>query len=217
MANFMINGASQKETHFFDLFHERGVRWYHRHFDFKAGSLSGECTPFYLMHPEAPKRAYRYNPGLKLIAILRNPTERAWSHYLMNREAQREQLSFTEALASEDKRLAESSDITDPNSNFLHFSYQHRGRYAEQLDHWLNYFSPEQLLVINYHDFFRDPWQAVQEVYRFLGAAPLYDTILHHENSGKLKDNIPPEAAKSLNDYFREPNAQLAKKYGIRF
>lgn len=216
-ANLMVRNASQKEIHYFDLFHDKGVKWYHNHFNFSRGCIGGECTPFYLMHPHAPQRARQYNKKLRLVAILRNPAERAWSHYLMNLEAGREALSFEEALDKEQERISTGIDLSDPNSSFLHYSYLTRGRYAEQLNRWLKYFPQSQLLLINYHEFFAHPWQEIQKVYRFLGVAPLYDTPLYHENAGKSSETAPTESAKRLNDYFREPNQQLADKYGIRF
>jgi hypothetical protein len=213
----MISAANRKELHYFDLFYDKGKSWYHDHFSFWAGTISGECTPFYLMHPSAPKRAWRYNKNLRLIAILRNPTERAWSHYLMNVEAGRETLNFSEALDQEQERININAKINDPKSPFLHYSYQARGRYAEQLDQWLEFFPQTQLLLINYQEFFENPWQEIQKVYRFLGVAPFYDTPLYHENAGKSNRALPPEMAKRLNDYFRQPNQVLSEKYGIRF
>lgn len=216
-ANLMISAANRKELHYFDLFYDKGKKWYHDHFSFWDGTISGECTPFYLMHPNAPERAWRYNKNLKLVAILRNPTERAWSHYLMNVEAERENMEFSEALDQEQERINTSANIKDPKSPLLHYSYQARGRYAEQLDRWLEFFPRTQSLLINYHDFFQNPWQEIQKVYRFLGVAPLYDTPLYHENAGKSNQPIPAEMAKRLNDYFRQPNQVLSEKYGIRF
>ena len=216
-ANLRASGARQKELHYFDLFHDKGTGWYYNNFDFKRGLKYGECTPFYLMHPAAAERAYRYNPMLKLIAILRNPVERAWSHYLMNREAGRETLEFEKALDLEQERINSTNNFEDPNSEFLHFSYAARGCYAKQLDHWTQYFPKKQLHLVEYKQFFLNPWQEIQPVYRFLELAPLYDTLAYHENITSAKDTIPTSAANRLNDYFREPNRELATKYGIRF
>ena len=213
----MVSPAIRKELHYFDLFHDNGRDWYHQHFPFSKGTVSGECTPFYLMHPQAPERAWQYNKKLKLIAILRNPIERAWSHYLMNVQAGREKLDFERALDEEQERLNSTVKLEDPNGPLLHYSYQFRGRYAEQLDRWMSFFPQSQLLVINYHSFFENPWQEIQKVYRFLGVAPLYDTPRYHENAGGLNESMPVIAAKRLNDYFRQPNEELSDKYGIRF
>jgi hypothetical protein len=151
------------------------------------------------------------------IAILRNPIERAWSHYLMNVQAGREKLDFERALDEEQERLNSTVKLEDPNGPLLHYSYQFRGRYAEQLDRWMSFFPKSQLLVINYHSFFENPWQEIQKVYRFLGVAPLYDTPRYHENAVGLNESMPVIAAKRLNDYFRQPNEELSDKYGIRF
>lgn len=213
----MVRGSKQKELHYFDIFHEKGRSWYHQQFDFQKGTKSGECTPFYLMHPTAAKRAHQYNPKLKLIAILRNPVERAWSHYLMNREAGRETQEFEKALDLEQERINSTRNFEDPNSEFLHFSYAARGCYAKQLDQWTKLFPKAQLHLVEYKQFFGNPWQSIQPIYRFLELSALYDTVAYHENVSASKAIIPPAAAKRLNDYFREPNKELATKYGIRF
>ncbi len=216
-SNLMIHGGQYKEIHFFDLFHDKGKNWYHQHFNFEKNSLFGECTPFYLMHPLAPARAQFYNPKLKMMAILRNPVERAWSHYLMNVEAGRENLDFETALDKEQERLASTENFNDPNSNFLHFSYASRGLYANQLNRWTEYFREDQLLLFNYEDFFKNPWLEIQRAYQFLGVAPLMNHVSFHENASNSIETIPTAASKKLNDYFREPNELLATKYGIGF
>ena len=212
-----VNASKVKEVHFFDLFYSKGKKWYQDQFHFEKGKLCGECTPFYLMHPDAAPRAFEYSGNLKLIAILRNPVERAWSHYQMNIELGIEKLSFEEALDNERARMQSTRDLSAIDSPFLQYSYASRGRYVEQIAYWLEFFPPERLLLLNYHKFFDKPLTEIQKVYEFLGLSPFDNSLDHIENAGQSSEPIPEEIANRLNDYFRPYNQQLAEKYGIKF
>src|SRR5690606_121408 len=120
--------------------------WYRGHFDlksrFEAGNgsplITGEASPYYMFHPLAARRAKQVCPRARLIVALRNPTERAYSHYHHEKRKRREPLSFEEALAQEDQRLAgEGERIINGSvtSSFTHqhYSYKARGNYARQL------------------------------------------------------------------------------------
>ncbi|MDZ7847545.1 MAG: sulfotransferase domain-containing protein [Owenweeksia sp.] len=127
-----------------------------------------------MLHPDAPQRVNKYSPQMKLIAILRNPVERAVSHYRMSTANGMEPLSFKEALIAEEERLKKPLNEGDSDSAWLWNSYKTRGLYAEQIDRWARFFPADQILLINYHHFFKDPWQNIQPVYRFLGVAPYF-------------------------------------------
>lgn len=212
-ANLMIDGPQEKELHYFDLFYDRGQRWFHRQFNFRA-AVQGEASPYYLLHPQAAERAYRYNSKLKLITILREPMERAWSHYRMNRKRQIEDLSFPEALKAESQRL-QQYDADQPDNALQNYSYLERGLYAEQLELWCQYFSPDQILVLNFHDFAKDPWKEVQKVYRFLAVAPFYGHDTYLENRGEMSPM--PEIPVEFETYFTKSNQQLKQNFGISF
>ncbi|MEJ2557594.1 MAG: sulfotransferase domain-containing protein, partial [Anaerolineae bacterium] len=87
-----IKLASSKEAHYFDLKFDKGINWYRSHFPLipykysvkrlrKQDLITGEATPYYLFHPHAPGRAAAIVPHVKLIVLLRNPADRAYSHY----------------------------------------------------------------------------------------------------------------------------------------
>ena len=111
-----VRAAARKEVHYFDLNYARGATWYRSMFPLAAGLarerrggrrvLVGEASPYYLFYPLAAERAGAVVPSAQLIVLLRDPVERAWSHYRHEVKAGREPLEFEAALAAEPTRLA---------------------------------------------------------------------------------------------------------------
>jgi hypothetical protein len=213
-----IEMASPKEVHFFNFKWDKGIRWYHRFFDFKHNRIQGEATPYYMVHPEAAARAKQYNPNLKIIALLRNPVERAYSHYQMNLARNWDTLPFLDALKAEESRLANDPNPHVKHAASQHASYKTRGLYAEQLHAWETAFGRENMLVLNYHTFFQHPTEALQPVFSFLGLAPYFPAEKDlHLNQHPAKEPMPAEARELLNHYFSKPNQRLEQEFGIRF
>ena len=166
-----------KEVHFFDLNHDRGDEWYHRHFvlpDAGGRVLKGESTPYYLYHLLIPKRVFEYNPGMKLIALLRHPEARAVSHYFHSLRHGLEMVTDMEkAFALEKERISEDKEriargVIQKSYSLQHHSYVDRSLYAPQLAGWLEFFPERQLLLIRSEDFFREPGPVLDSVAEFL-------------------------------------------------
>jgi hypothetical protein len=126
------------------------------------GLRSGEASPYYLFHPHVPGRVAEHLPGVKLIALLRDPVQRAYSHYQHEVAGGFETLSFEEAIEAEPARLAGETErlLAEPLYNSFahqHHSYVARGHYAEQLDRWRPLFGDGQLLMLSSERFFADP------------------------------------------------------------
>jgi hypothetical protein len=165
-----------KEVHFFDHEFGCGTDWYRAHFQKARGNgyVTGESTPYYLFHPLAPERVVETLPECLLIVLLRDPVDRAFSHHNHECALGFESLSFEEAIAAEPERLAreEARLLADPAYRSFahqHHSYLARGRYAEQLEHWLEAFDRDRVLVLGAEDLFADPRRAVEEAQEFLG------------------------------------------------
>ena len=175
-----ITGPSWKEVSYFDRHYVRGEAWYRGNFPNKArtrGKLVGEASPSYLFHPLAPERVRADILNAKLVALLRNPVDRALSHYNHEVALGREPLSFEAALAAEEARLAGEVErlVAEPryfSREWWSHTYQARGRYAEQLDRWLAVFPREQLLILPSEDLAAEPERTHARVLDFLGAAP---------------------------------------------
>src|SRR5947207_13676717 len=172
-----ITGPSFKEVSFFDRHYARGERWYRAHMPVRRSGIVGEASPSYLFHPSAPERVARMLPGARLIALLRNPVDRAFSHYQHEVALGREELSFEDALACEDERMVgEVERMPRDPAYFSHawwnYTYAARGRYAEQLERWFAAFPPEQLLVLLTDDLAADTPGTYRRVLRFLRVDP---------------------------------------------
>ncbi len=148
----------------------------------QPGQLSGEASTLYLYHEAAPAHIRRQRPDAKLIAILRNPTDRAFSSFLHTRRDSREPLAdFSAALAAEPERIA---------ANWSHlWHYQRAGHYAEQVERYLEQFPREQLLFLLYDDLAADPQRVLLKIYGFLGISDQVDidTDRRYNASGQAR------------------------------
>lgn len=164
-----ISVGHPKEVHFFDQNYERGVDWYLRHFpDSDDSNAVGEATPGYIYFPEVAKRIATTLPDVKILLLLRDPVDRAYSHYWHNRSVGRERLDFAEAIASEPKRLERSRDYR------ARYSYLDRGRYGGQLENLLHFIPLEQILVQTFDEIASDPTTVYRRTCRFLGVSDDY-------------------------------------------
>jgi hypothetical protein len=153
----------KKELHFFDLNIGNGVGWYRSHFADAEGRAAGEASPSYMFDADGVRRMSALLPSAKLIAILRDPVDRAYSHYWHSRERGRETLAFEDALETEASRMR-SADVLDR----LYFSYFSRGLYHRQLEYLGRFFSRDQLLVLLLEEFRDEQPRTLQRVWRFL-------------------------------------------------
>lgn len=201
--------AAVKEVHYFTLFHDRGDEWYESNFPRSRGlrkRITGEATPYYLFHPDVPERAHRLCPDAKLIALLRDPVARAFSHYQHERRLGEEPLSFAEAIAKEDERLSGDPFV---DGSHQHFSYAARGRYAEQLRRWWSRFPRERLLILRSEDLFTDPGAVYAQTLEFLGLPNHRPRRFEVFNAGAELDEIEPYVRHELTAYFRPHNTEL--------
>jgi hypothetical protein len=158
--------APVKEIHYFDRNFNQGINWYERHF-LKAtdeGAV-GEASQTYMYDEDAVGRIATVLPKARLIAVLRNPVDRAYSHYWLNRALGREPLSFREAVDVEADRLAAG----DRSARFA-YSYLDRGRYLRQLVHLYDHFPDEAVCTVLFEDLRDRPGETYSWVCRFLGA-----------------------------------------------
>jgi hypothetical protein len=215
-----------KEIHYFDLHYGRGVRWYRGRFPYRhrlrRPALTIDASPYYLVHPLAPRRSAQLLPHVKLVAVLRNPVDRALSHYQHEVRDGRESLSFVEAIDREHERLAgeEQRLLREPgyySHNHHRYSYTHRGRYIEQLRRWVEFFPRSQLLVLQSERLFRDPAAASSAVYDFLGLSP--HRLEHYKPflRGEYERQMPPELRSRLAAYFEPYNRELYQWLGEEF
>jgi hypothetical protein len=215
-----------KEIHYFDLHYARGLRWYRGRFPFahrlRPPTITIDASPYYLAHPLAAERAHRLLPEVRLVALLRNPIERAFSHYQHEVRDGRESLSFVEALDQEAERLAGEEErlLREPgyySYNHHRYSYTRRGHYLEQLLGWTRWYPRSQLLVLQSERLFRDPAAASAEVYRFLGLGSHRLEKYKPFYQGAYDRRIPADIRERLAAHFDPLNRELYRWLGREF
>jgi hypothetical protein len=158
--------ALTDEVHFFDRHFARGIDWYRARFEGSGAARAvGESTPDYMYFPSVPPRMAEHLPGARLVAILRNPVDRAYSHYWHARTRGWERERLSEALAAEGARMAEATDERSRGR----FAYVDRGRYLPQLRRVCDHFPRDSLHVLLFENLRDQPVEAVRSVYRFVG------------------------------------------------
>ena len=182
-----------KEPHFFTYEGEQlnysgpvtDLDSYHQLFEpASQGAIKGEVSPSYIYSPKAPERIKHYLPNVKLIAILRNPVERAYSNFLMATRQGDETLSFSQALQQEQQRI---------NNNWgLLWHYQSKGFYAEQLQRYFSLFDKEQIRIYLYEDWNNNPGSLLQDMFQFLEVDASFtpNTDSRHNTSGIPQNKI---------------------------
>jgi hypothetical protein len=224
----LVERAASKELHFFDLLFDEGVEWYRSCFPipgWKDGrrTITGEGTPYYLFHPHAAKRMAQVIPQARLIALLRNPVDRAYSHYQMMVRRGFESLGFEQSVEAEAARLrsAKESMLEDEyHASLEHqrFSYLSRGIYVDQLIRWARFFSREQMLVLKSEDLFERPRDTFRLVYDFFDL-PHWEpqTWEVRKKGGKYKQEMDPATRHRLEEYFEPHNKRLYEYLGTDF
>ncbi|UCF67738.1 MAG: sulfotransferase domain-containing protein [Acidobacteriota bacterium] len=181
--------APNKEAHFFDDPSLADLRWESpeagRRFcsffpNYTGQPRVGEATPIYMYLPGVPERIRRYNPAMKLILLLREPSDRALSHYAHSRRHHRERLPFPLALMLEQRRLARDWGDFDWNSSLRWHSYTDRGRYSPQIREMSAQFAAEQMLFLKTEELVNDHDRCLGRVFRFLGVE-VPDPLPPHE------------------------------------
>jgi hypothetical protein len=214
-----IAPALAKEIHFFDYNFERGEAWYRAHFPtllekwrglFRA---TGEGSPYYLFHPHTASRVRALVPRAKLIVLVRNPVERAYSHYQHQVRLGLETLSFEEALDQEPARLVGEferllADASYYSFNYQNYSYCARGMYAVQLARWFKLFPREQFLILESEAFYADPARTLARVLDFVHLAPWQPPAFPIENDGHYAPLEPGTRAR-LSAFFAPHNGEL--------
>jgi hypothetical protein len=206
-----VEPAAKKELHYFDiLFKEEGLEWYRRCFPaprWKDGRriITGEATPYLDASHGVPKRVARVLPRARLIALLRNPVDRAYSDYQQARRKGREPLTFEEAIQAEKTQTLAGRQ------------YLYRSTYVHHLLRWSKYFGEDQMLVLKSEDFFERMQGPLERVLDFLDLPSWKSEALKNRNTGKYELEMDPATRQRLEEYFEPYNERLYKQWGVNF
>jgi hypothetical protein len=203
-----------KGVHYFDMNYERGLGWYRAHFPLRtSGALTFESSPYYLFHPLAAERIAADLPDVKLIVLVRDPVERAYSAYTHERARGFETESFERAIELEPQRLQGEAERMIADPGYLSHSHQHhayvtRGQYAEQLARLERIFGRDRVHVVDSGDFFTKPEPAYDGVLEFLGL-PLTGYPQFEQHNARPRPPISESLATRLDAHFLPYDKQL--------
>jgi hypothetical protein len=222
----------QREVHFFERHFNKGVSWYRMHFPSSiarhysrivrgSNFITGEATTYYIFHPHAPRRIRQTVPHAKLIALLRNPVDRAYAQYHQKIRRGYESLSFVDAIKAEPERLHDErekmlADESYNSFNYRHFSYLTRGIYVDQLLHWMELFPRSQMLILLSEDLRMNPSGVLKQVLQFL-ELPAW-TPKAENNYGQAEyPRMDPKVRSELIEFFKPHNRRLYEFLGRDF
>lgn len=206
-----------KELHFFTLNFNQGLDWYLSQFSpvrtNQKGQplLTGEASPTYLVDAEAPVRIRSLFPNAKFIVSLRNPTDRAISHYYHQvKRVKNEMRSLEEAFSEAELSNLDKKPYSPTRQYILN------GLYAQQLKNWFEIFPREQILVLNYHDLETNPDRFVKEVFKFLDLQDYCLTDIEKVYANQYSEPTQ-DVQQRLNEYFKTYNEDLENLCDIKF
>jgi len=225
-AHPLVVPCRAKELHYADRPHnaERGASWYRSWFPLRSTLVRtgrshgqerarcGEATPAYLAVSGSAGRLRAVVPDVALVALLREPGERAWSHYRMRARDHADAAGFLAEIEAEAEELV-GGWVPKHDRDALRHGLLRQGHYAEELAEWYDVFDAEQILLVRSEDLFADPAPTYRRVCRHLGLPEAAPPAFRIANAGRPSD-LPPDARAWLDAHFAEPNARLAELTG---
>jgi len=171
-----------------------------------------------MFHPLAPERIHCDLPGVRLIVMVRDPVDRAYSAHAHQVGFGYETEPFERALELEDSRLKGEAEriAADPgyeSFSFDHHTYRARGYYADQLDHLAAVFGRDRIHVIDSGDFFADPGPGYDQVLEFLGLPRLGQPVFRPTNA-RPRSPMPETVRSALEEHFRPYDERLTAWLG---
>ena len=220
-----ISPCVVKEPDYFAKYFNRGVNWYKSCFPLKFQKnnvISGEASIHTYWHPHSPMRVKKILPNAKLIILLRNPIDRAYSHYQMEVNNGVEELSFEEAIENEESRTKNEYQKMIDNENYFSEifnakAFTTQGIYINYLKNWFDLFPKNQFLFIKSENFFKHPEDETNRILSFLKLPKIKLPEYHIIRKGVYKQSMNSSTREKLKEFFSPYNEELYKKTGINF
>jgi hypothetical protein len=221
----IVKAVLHKGVHYFDMAYDRKLSWYQAHFPLRAvgrkagraagaGAMTFESSPYYMFHPLAAGRIARDLPGVKLLVLVRDPVERAYSAHAHELARGYETEPFARALSLEAERLDGEAErlVADPgyaSHSHQHHAYRARGQYIEQLERLEACFGRDRIHVVDSGDFFTEPERVYDGVLEFLGLPDRGYPVFERHNA-RPRSALPEELRVELDAHFRPYDERLA-------
>lgn len=234
-----MNGSTPKELHYFsrDIYFGKSQKEYRKSFKGNKNATYFEASPSYLYVPESAKEIHRHYPNIKLIVILRNPIQRAysaWNHYRQIFETKERFTSFSKRPRRTDNLLFEmffrdrkefpkfreciniELDLISKQKG-VEPALLRKGLYLQQLEEYWRFFEHDQVLILGFKDLINDTDNTLNRVCRFLGAEEIDWSKMDREprNAHKYGTPINEEDKFFLEAFYAKPNSMLFDKVGV--
>jgi len=207
-----IGMAGKKEVHFFDnedyfVGGKPDYSKYHRRFNPSKGhKVLGEATPIYMYWNDSPRRIWEYNPEMKFIILLRDPIERAYSHWNMERIKNTDKLSFWDAIENEKERCREALPL-----QHRVYSYISRGLYTEQLHRLWTYFPRDRVLCLKSEDLKEALDETLSRICEFLQVSKFKSVVSKSAHSLPYESSMTEKERDYLRRIFEPEIGKLEK------
>ncbi len=221
----ILPAVLHKGVHYFDVNYGKGARWYRGHFPLvipgRAGDgpvVTGESSPYYMFHPLAGERILKDLPGVRLVVLLRDPVERAYSAHAHESARGFETETFEHAIELEPERLAGEEERLRSDPTYVSHTHQHnayvtRGRYVYQLERLERLFGRERLFVIDSGDLFESARPILTELFAFLGVPPWLPPSFDQHNA-RPRNSLSPRLQEQLRHGYEEDDLMLTDWLG---
>jgi hypothetical protein len=228
----ILKAVLHKGVHYFDVSYDRGMAWYKGHFPLQrhadrlterygSPAQTFESAPYYMYHPQAAARIARDLPQTKLIALVRDPVERAYSqhHHEVARGFETER-DFGGALALEPARLHRQEDRLAEDPRYYSFAHQHhayraRGEYARYLSVMAQHVGRERIHVVESERFFAQPADVYDEICDFLGLPTYFERPSFEQHNARPRQaDMDPALRRELTAHYQRHDDALASWLG---
>lgn len=220
----VVRPSFNKGINYFDLNYGRGPNWYRAHFPLESrarrdgGSVAFEASGYYMFHPLAPARIAEDLPDVKIVAMLRDPVERAYSAWKHESARGFDSLPFEAAIEQEQQRTAGERDRILANPEYQSFSYRHfsytaRGDYAAQLREFYDRLPASSIHIVYSESFFADPEREFALLTDFLGLGR-GDGIVFDQHNARPSGPMPGRSREMLAGAFEGQADELERLVG---
>jgi len=222
----VVRPTVSKGIGYFDVHYARGPRWYRAHYPLtwvarrRAGreAVAFESSGYYLFHPLAPSRIARDLPGVRIVVMVREPVERAFSAHRHELVRGFETEPFERAVELEEQRLAGEAEriIAEPayrSWEHRHHAYLARSRYSEQIARYLDALGEDRVYIVDADRFFETPLEEYERLRAWLGL-PVWQPSSVKQWNARPRDPLAPEVRAKLEMYFEPYDRELARQMG---
>jgi len=216
----IVSANYHKGVNYFDVNYARGPSWYRGHFPIERDGQRRcfDASGYYMFHPHAPGRILHDLPGIKIVAMVRDPVERAYSAYQHEYARGFESESFDRALELESRRVGPELDrmLADEGYQSMvhrHQAYRARGHYADQLQPFVDALGRSQVHVMESERFFAEPEQEYARLLEFLGA-PVAMPARFDRYNARSRAPMGESVRDELTDYFAAHDERLSQLLG---